>query len=139
MEDSGQPIEYLTVVDIMRVNCRTIREAGGFINGAGIPRDPGILEYLVEIVQARLSGQEIYPTLAHKAALYAFAINAKHVFIDGNKRTSMICALWFLARNHCALEGLTSEEIVQVALDVANGRMDFPALVRWFEHKITRL
>ena len=138
MEDTGEPVDYLSSSDILTVNRRIILETGGFAAGAGVPRDRGSLDYAVEAVQARLGGQQLYPTLAQKAAFYAYHLNTAHVFLDGNKRTSMACALWFLRRNGCRIRAsLADEEIVRAAIAIARGSMRFDDVVGWIEALIS--
>jgi death-on-curing protein len=74
----------------------------------------------VEAVGASLSGQPICPTIHDKAAFYATRIIQDHIFMDGNKRTGMLCALRFLLSNGRALSpSLTDEAIVELASGLA--------------------
>jgi len=57
------------------------------------------LDYLLDAIQAKMFGNEMYPTISDKAGLYMFNIISNHIFQDGNKRTGLESALSFLELN----------------------------------------
>lgn len=130
-------IRYLRLEEIADVNRKFILQTGGFLAGAGRLINPNSLKYLIEIVQAKLGGEEVYPSLAEKAALYAFQIIRRHVFFDGNKRTGLACVFMFLRLNGCNLsESISENEIVDLALGVANREIDLPELTVWIQQRL---
>ncbi len=56
--------------------------------------------------------------------------------MDGNKRTGMTAMFWFLNLNTADLKGITSMEIVNVALSIAENKMAFEEFVHWINHRI---
>jgi death-on-curing protein len=64
------------------------------------------------------------------AAAYLFHLVKNHPFIDGNKRTSLVCALHFLFLNGMTVEA-DPDELADVVLEVAEGKRDKPALAEW--------
>ena len=98
--------------------------------------NPNSLEYLLHVVRIGETEGDPYPTLAEKAAVYAFNIITRHVFVDGNKRTGMTAMFWFLNLNTADLKGVTSKEIVNVALSIAENKMAFEEFVQWINHRI---
>ena len=44
--------------------------------------------------------------------------------MDGNKRTGMTCALWFLVLNGCSLRLGIDDSIVELGLKIANGTIN---------------
>ena len=48
------------------------------------------LASVVGQVQQSVFGEDAYPTLADKAAAYAFFLTMNHPFNDGNKRTAVV-------------------------------------------------
>ena len=100
---------------------------------AGCLQNPSSLEYLVEAVQSEVFGVDMYPSLASKAAVYAFNIMTRHVFCDGNKRTGMISAFQFLQWNRVKTPGVTEDLVVDMAVRIAAGEADFETTVGWFE------
>lgn len=63
------------------------------------------------------------------AAAYLLGIVKNHAFVDANKRTGMLACLYFMDRNGFSTD-LSPREIERIALDVATGRLDKPALAR---------
>ena len=130
-------MRYLTAREIIETNQRLILCTGGFIDGAGRLANLNSLEYVVEIVQEKLGKKEVYPSLSEKAAAYAFHIITRHVFWDGNKRTGMTCTLMFLRLNGYQLvESVAEDEIVEVALMIANGTMDVRSFATWIQERL---
>lgn len=68
-------------------------------------------------------GQELYPTLAAKAAYLFVHIASGHIFSNGNKRTASLCLDAFALVNSCYLT-LSNDEIQVLALSVASYRKD---------------
>ena len=95
MDNFGQPVRYLTFEDILIVAQR-------HVDNYHLLRE-NQLRYLVQMVGEKLDDKELFPTLPLKAAFYAHHIIAGHIFLDGNKRIGLDCALWFLTMNGCSL------------------------------------
>lgn len=134
MEKTGRVIRYLCEEDFIECNREIITKTGGFIDGAGKVINSNSLHYLVNIIKGKIDNTDIYQTLIQKAAVYCFNIITRHIFLDGNKRTGMICAFFFLQINGINLkESISDNEIVEVALKVANSEMDLDELTEWFE------
>lgn len=64
----------------------------------GMPglRDPGLLDSALAQPFQTFGGVDLYPTLAQKAARYAWGIARNHPFADGNKRTAAACMAAYL-------------------------------------------
>lgn len=65
---------------------------------------PRELDGAVMAVQATFVGAPLLGSLAEVAAAYVFYLNRSHVFLDGNKRTSLFAALAFLEANGFVLD-----------------------------------
>ena len=76
-------IRYVSLEDSLAIHARSIDRYGG-IDGL---RDQGLLESAIAQPQQTFDGVELYPSLAEKAARYAYGIIKNHPFADGNKRT----------------------------------------------------
>ena len=85
------------------------------------------LHYLVQIVGETIDDTELFPTLAQKAAVYAHHIITRHIFLDGNKRTGMHCAILFFELNGSSHPPGIDDSIVELGLGIANG-MQSPIL-----------
>lgn len=79
------------------------------------------LHYLVEIVDKYIGDTELFPTLPQKAAVYAHRIMTGHIFLDGNKRVGLTCALLFLVLNGCTLNLNIDDSIIELGFKVADG------------------
>lgn len=107
-------------------------ETGGSI---GV-RDEGLLESALETAFSGFGGKEFYPTKEEKGARLGYSLISNHAFVDGNKRIGVYVMLTFLEVNGIRLD-CTNEDIVEIGLGVADGSMDYEALLAWVrEHRI---
>ena len=116
MENTGKTLRYLTADEILQVAKRHVPDNEVLKENQ--------LQYLVEIVGQGFGDRELFPTLPHKAAVYAHHIITGHIFFDGNKRTGTTCALWFLVLNGCSLRLGIDDSIVELGLKIADGTID---------------
>ena len=108
------------------------QETGGSV---GI-RDEGLLESALETAFSSFDGKEFYPTKEEKGARIGHSLISNHAFVDGNKRIGVYVMLTFLEVNGIRLD-CTNEEVVHVGLSVADGSMDYDALLAWIkEHRV---
>ena len=108
------------------------QETGGNI---GV-RDESILESALETAFSSFDGQEFYPTKEEKGARIGHSLISNHAFVDGNKRIGVYVMLTFLEVNGIRLD-CTNEEVVHIGLSVADGSMDYDALLSWIkEHRV---
>ena len=81
-------------------------------------------------------GQQMYPTVPDKAALYMHSIISNHVFQDGNKRTGLGAALAFCEINDWEV---ISNELFDFTVAVASGKRDLDSVRAWFaEYAVQR-
>ena len=113
MENPSKTLRYLTIDEILRVAKRHVA------NNELLKESQ--LQYLVEIVCQNFGDTELFPTLTQKAAVYAHHIITGHIFLDGNKRTGMTCALWFFVLSGCSLRLGIDDSIVELGVKIANG------------------
>lgn len=121
-------MRYLTKEQILLIHSMVIDETGG---SHGI-RDHGSILSLVELPRQSFSGQELHPSLFHKAAAYARSITFNHPFLDGNKRTAMTSASVFLEDNGYNIvvkQGMVEE----FALRIIEEKLDIQAIAAWFK------
>ena len=108
------------------------QETGGSV---GI-RDEALLESALENAFSSFGGQEFYPSKEEKGARLGYTLISNHAFVDGNKRIGMYVMLTFLEVNGIRLE-CSNDEVVEVGLAVAAGRMGYDALLLWVrDHRI---
>ena len=118
----------LTVEEITALHAKLIERTGG---SHGL-RDQSLLESAVYSALSAFGDREAYPTVEEKAARLMFALTNNHAFVDGNKRIGMYVLLTFLEVNGIPLE-VTDEEVVNVGLGLAEGKMKYEELLQWIK------
>jgi len=105
-------MRYLTITEILEVAERHV--------GTYHLLDENRLHYVVEAVVGKFGDTELYPTLVQKAAVYAHHIITGHIFLDGNKRVGMHCAILFLEFNGCTLRLDINDSIIGLGFKIAD-------------------
>lgn len=106
-------MRYLTIPEILEV-------AEGHVNNYQLLNESQ-LHYLVEAVRGKFGNTELYPNLFQKAAVYAHHIITGHIFLDGNKRTGLNCAILFLEFNGCTLRLDIEDSLIDLGFKIADG------------------
>ena len=119
-------MKQLKLEQIEAIHRMLCAETGG---DAGL-REAALLESALGTIDQTFDGQELYPTLAEKAARLGFSLISNHAFVDGNKRIGMLAMLTFLALNGQEIAP-EADEITRVGLAVASGEMRYTALLDW--------
>src|SRR5262245_39642504 len=119
-------IRFLRLEEVLELHRRVIGQSGGT---AGL-RDRGALEAAVVQPQMAFGDEDLYPTLADKAAALAFSLIQNHPFLDGNKRTGHATMELFLLLNRHEIVADTDDQ-EEVVLAVAAGRMKRDELREW--------
>jgi death-on-curing protein len=98
-------------------------------------RDEGLLDSALESAFSGFGDREFYPTKEEKGARLGYCLITNHAFVDGNKRIGIYVMLSFLEMNGIRIQ-CTDEEIVDIGLSLADGRMTYEELLRWvIEHR----
>jgi len=102
-------IDYVTVDEVLDLHDVVVEHAKEYAEKEGkdfskqhygLRRDQrGSLESAVARPQTDVFGYEKYPSLAEKVAVLAQSLTQNHCFINGNKRTALVAAVSFLAKN----------------------------------------
>lgn len=102
------------------------------IGGSHGVRDLGAAESSLAQPFMTFGGEDLYPTLAEKAATLGFSLISNHPFIDGNKRVGHAAMQSFLRLNrHDLLGGIDEQERVILAVAASEmGREEFTEWVR---------
>jgi len=75
-------------------------------------------------------GEDLYPTLADKAATLGFSLIKNHAFVDGNKRVGHAAMETFLVTNGYELAA-DDDEQERVILALADNRMEREEFTEW--------
>ena len=98
-------------------------------------RDEGLLDSALEGAFSGFGDREFYPTKEEKGARLGYTLISNHAFVDGNKRIGVFIMLSFLEINGIRLQ-CTDDELVDIGLSVASGRMKYEELLQWvLDHK----
>jgi len=114
---SSDEIEFLTLAEAVEIHRNQVQLYGG---------DPGIRDYnllssALYIAESTFDGNLLHEDLFHMAAAYIFHLCQNHPFIDGNKRTALVCGLVFLDFNGIEIDD-PSGALYKMMMKVASGR-----------------
>jgi death-on-curing protein len=121
-------IRYLTLEEALELHRLVLEQSGG---GEGV-RELGGLDSAVTQPQMTFGGQELYLSLAEKAATLGFGLVCNHPFVDGNKRVGHAALETFLVLNGGELvAGVDEQE--QVILRLAAGSLKRDEFAAWVQ------
>ncbi len=110
---------FLTLDEVVAIHADQVRRYGGQTR----LRDLGLLQSALGMPETTFEGEFVHGTLFEMAAAYVFHAARKHPFVDGNKRTALMCALVFLGLNSWRLEA-ESDALYELVDGVAAGSVD---------------
>jgi death-on-curing protein len=119
---------FLSLDEVLEIHSQQIQIYGGSL---GV-RDTGGLESAIATPQATFGGEFLHTSSPARAAAYLFHLCQNHPFIDGNKRTAANAAITFLLMNDWEPQ-FNEDQLVEMVLSVASGRMLKPELVQVFK------
>jgi death-on-curing protein len=96
--------------------------------GAGGLRDEGMLESALDRPRNKWSYEQ--GDLAELAAAYAYGMARNPLFVDGNKRTSLLALYTFLGVNGIDFD-VPEAEAAAIILALAAGEVSEESLARW--------
>jgi death-on-curing protein len=121
----------LTIAEILETYQRIMQQSGGLV----AIRDFGALESAIAQPYMTFGGNELYPSLAEKAAALGFSLIQNHPFADGNKRTGHAAMAMFLAINGYIINASIDEQ-VDIILSVASGKLGREGFTEWLVNHI---
>ena len=116
---------FLSLDEVLEIHEQQIERYGG---SAGL-RDPAGLESAIATPQATFGGEFLHASMA---AAYLFHLCQNRAFIDGKKRVGANAAITFLLMNNWDVT-FDEEELVDLVLSVASGRLNKRGLIEIFE------
>jgi death-on-curing protein len=119
---------FLTLDEVHRIHVRSLAEHGG---GDGT-RDPGLVESA--LASAKNTFYYANGDLFDLAASYTFHLAESQAFIDGNKRTAVVSAMVFLAKNGVYAQPATWE-LYSAMIDVAEKKKNKADLAEIFRQR----
>ncbi|MGG3278993.1 type II toxin-antitoxin system death-on-curing family toxin [Paenibacillus lautus] len=118
----------LTPEQIIQIHDAEIAESNGL---AGI-KEPGYLDFISEKPFSVIFGEEQYPGLFLKAAVFMSSLITSHCFYDCNKRTAVLSTYVFLGANGYELDA-DDDDLFKTAIKVANHQLTVEQLASWLE------
>ncbi|MBQ2642928.1 MAG: type II toxin-antitoxin system death-on-curing family toxin [Eubacterium sp.] len=116
----------LTKEKVLLLHKLIAEETGGSV---GV-RNEKLLDSTLESIYQSFDNKELYPTKQEKGARLGYSLISNHAFVDGNKRIGVHIMLTFLELNGIKIN-CTDDELVEIALSIASGNMDYDALLEW--------
>ncbi len=124
---------YLSAAQLEELHDAQLSLHGG---DAGL-RDRGALDAAAARPAMTFGGEDLYRDVAGKAAALMHGLVTGEPFVDGNKRVGAQAALLLLALNGARSE-ISSHDIQEVTLLVAQRELDAEALTIWFRQRLER-
>lgn len=124
-------MKQISVKQVRLIHSSLVQETGG---SDGV-RDIDLLKSAMYAPFQTFDGEYLYPSVQKKASKLCTGLIQNHPFIDGNKRIGIHTMLIFLAINGVDIS-YTQSELVQIGLEIANGKMNDIMLLKWIiEHE----
>lgn len=110
----------------LAIHDRQLAEHGG----SSEVRDEGLLDSALARPQQLFAYGDPPPDLADVAASLAYGLARNHPFVDGNKRTAIVCCEVFIEMNGASLE-VGDAELFPVVLELAEGHLAVDQFAEW--------
>ncbi|MFT5431844.1 MAG: prophage maintenance system killer protein [Myxococcota bacterium] len=121
---------------VVTINKMCVSISGGLTHGGNAIRDGAALGFVDWIHTNEVFGQPLYADIFHQAAAYMFYVIKNHIFLDGNKRTGLACAVTFLEWNGVVFAPFDEDAVFDFVISVAAGPNDpdtaLPSIAAWF-------
>lgn len=121
-------IRYLTMTETIAIYQRLMAQSGGLV---GIRSMDGLYAAVYQ-PQMTFDGNDLYPTVADKAAALAYSLIQNHPFVDGNKRIGHAAMEVFLILNGYELSASVDEQETLI-LEIASGVVSRTVLAGWIQ------
>ncbi len=123
---------YLTLDELVYINEQlpAIEPIHKILKGKQKVRDMMLLEAAVGRPMLSAFGEDAYATLPEKAAALLHSIARNHPFIDGNKRTATIAALFMLEVNGLRVQW-DAQDALRRIVEMAEGQGDAASFAAW--------
>lgn len=109
----------------------------GLLSGDPGIRDLRALDAAVTKPTLVFEGEDLYPSLAAKAAALLHALVTMAPFVTASKGTAAVAAECFLAANGLALVA-TDQDLVQLTTAIEKGEFGIEAVIVWIGQRVGR-
>lgn len=125
---------YIGLREVLILHTMVWEQTGG---AHGV-RDFAGLESALAQPQMTFDGQDLYPSIAEKAAALGYSLVCNHPFIDGNKRVGHAAMETFLMLNGWELVASVDEQ-EEIIRKLASGVLQREELNAWVQARMRRL
>lgn len=122
---------HLSIGQVLALHAALVAAFGGVL----ALRDRGLLESAVARPAMTFGGDDLYHDIAAKAAALMHSLVLDRPFVDGNKRIGVAAAELLLEVNGHQLHA-SDQELEDITLAVAEGKVEIEALAIWFRQRI---
>ena len=122
----------IIIDEVFELHEKSIRDYGG---SRGL-RDIGLLQSALARPFQTFGGEDLYPTIFEKAAALGESLIVNHPFIDGNKRTGMLCMTALLMVNNYTFIA-SSHDFYNFVINISTGSISFEEIVKWLKNNTT--
>lgn len=124
-------MKTLTKKQVMLLHTKLTQKTGG----CDALRDDALLDSALQSAYATFGGQDLFATIAQKAARLGYGLVCNHPFADGNKRIGVLVLLTFLQINGKKPKA-TNDEVIFLGLGIADGSLTYEDVLAWTEKRI---
>lgn len=122
----------IIIDEVFELHEKSILDYGGL---RGL-RDIGLLQSALARPFQTFGGEDLYPTIFEKAAALGESLIVNHPFIDGNKRTGMLCMTALLMVNNYTFIA-SSHDFYNFVINISTGSISFEEIVKWLKNNTT--
>lgn len=119
----------ILIDDVLELHWKSIEDFGG---SHGL-RDMSLLESAIARPFQTFDGEDLYTNIFQKAAALGESLIVNHPFVDGNKRTGMLCMTGFLIVNGYSLTALP-DDLYTFIIDISTGTIAFEVIAEWLKN-----
>ncbi len=134
-ESDSQLIDkVISMDDVLKIHNDMITKYGGM---KGI-RDKNQLESCINKLYMSVFGEDIYPTIFHKAAAFLECMITTHPLSDGNKRTAFQGMMFILGKDGYKLNR-SYDQSREFIVNVLTKNISIDGIVRWLKRNSKKI
>lgn len=95
------------------------------------------LDRINNSIVAGFGGVELYPTITAKAAALWHKIASTQVFQNGNKRTALLAAIYFMNINFYSFDVQDGNEMYNISVQAANKQLSIKQIERYISEHVS--
>lgn len=124
-------MKTINVDEVLIFHKKIIEQTGG-LDGV---RDIGLVQSVLKRAFSTFDGQDLYKEVEDKISVITYGLIKNYGFIDGNKRIGVAVMLLLLRMNDINIR-YTQGELVELGLDISNGKLNENGIKQWIKDHI---